>query len=61
MTTALPKKLYFRPKEVAEHFDVHVRTVYTWIEVGVISEPIKIGGIFRIKREELVKLINGST
>jgi excisionase family DNA binding protein len=38
----LPNKAYFRPKEVAEYFSVSERTVYSWIDQGII-EARKLG------------------
>jgi excisionase family DNA binding protein len=34
-------------KEVAEKFSIHVRTVYKWVQHGILPKPIKIGGATR--------------
>jgi len=59
-TTGLPQKDLLRPDEVAEYFDVHVRTIHNWAEDGKIHS-IKIGGVLRIKRKSVIKLLENST
>jgi excisionase family DNA binding protein len=46
-----------RPDEVADYFSVDVRTVYLWIEEGVIQNAVKITKkTIRIPREEVIRM-----
>jgi excisionase family DNA binding protein len=44
------KKLLL-PCEVAQHYRVSERTVYRWIETGIIKGAFKVGPSVRIPRE----------
>lgn len=44
-------------KETADFFGVSPRTVFRWIKSGKL-ESVKIGGIVRIKGEEIERVIN---
>lgn len=50
--TTLPQKELLRVDEVASYFDVSNRTVYLWIDNGIL-EAEKIGGTIRIPRESV--------
>ena len=50
----LPNKKYLRPDEVAALWSVSVKTVYRWIDIGIIP-GVKKGGTVRIPREEAEK------
>lgn len=53
----LPNKALLRPDEVADYFSVNVRTVYLWIEEGVIQNAVKITKkTIRIPREEVIRM-----
>ncbi len=53
----LPNKALLRPDEVADYFSVDVRTVYLWIEEGVIQNAVKITKkTIRIPREEVIRM-----
>ena len=53
----LPNKALLRPDEVAAYFSVDVRTVYLWIEEGVIQNAVKITKkTIRIPREEVIRM-----
>lgn len=51
MTATLPNKELLLPREVATHFRKSVRTIYRWIDEGVIRGAVKIGPSVRIPRE----------
>ena len=59
MTDDLPDKLFFKPADVAQLFDVKTKTVYTWCETGKLR-ALKIGGTLRIHRSALIEAINDS-
>jgi excisionase family DNA binding protein len=48
-----------RPQEVAQFFDVTVRTVYNWVDEGVLKS-VSIGGVVRIPRESILQIISTS-
>ena len=48
------EKRSYRLDEVAANWQVHVRTVRRLIERGVLK-AVKIGGIWRVKHEELIR------
>lgn len=50
----LPEKQMLRPDEVAEFWRVSVKTVYRWIDLGIIPAEKK-GGALRVRREEAEK------
>ena len=52
--TDLPDKKLLRPDEVAAFWRVSVKTVYRWVEMGVM-DGVKKGGTLRIEREEAEK------
>jgi excisionase family DNA binding protein len=53
----LPNKALLRPDEVAAYFSVDVRTVYLWIEEGIIQNAIRVTKkTIRIPREEAIRI-----
>ena len=61
--TDLPDKKYFTPQEVADFFNIKVKTIYGWIAEGKM-EAERIGpnnnGPLRIKKE-IAKQLSKST
>ncbi|MFA6336143.1 MAG: helix-turn-helix domain-containing protein [Bacteroidales bacterium] len=50
--TDLPNKKYLTPQEVADFYNVKVKTLYGWISEGKIeAERIGPSRVLRIKRE----------
>jgi excisionase family DNA binding protein len=45
------------PKQVAEYLQVHVLTVYRYIQEGKLSASRPGGRFYRIKRESVEKLL----
>lgn len=58
-TTTIGRRAFCRPREVAEHFLVDVRTVRYWIAKGDLK-AVKVGQGWRIPIAELHRLA-GST
>ena len=54
MTTNLPDKELLRPDEVAKFWRVSVKTIYRWIDMGVMP-GVKKGGTVRVPKEEAEK------
>jgi excisionase family DNA binding protein len=54
MMKSLPEKELLRPDEVAEFWSVSVKTIYRWIDLGIIP-GVKKGGTVRVPREEAEK------
>jgi excisionase family DNA binding protein len=52
--TDLPEKTLLRPDEVAAFWSVSVKTIYRWIDMGIL-EAVKKGGTVRIPREKAEK------
>ena len=52
--TDLPAKSLLRPDEVAKIWKVSTKTIYRWIDIGVL-EGVRKGGTLRITREEAEK------
>ena len=52
----LPNKDLLRVDEVATYYQVSIRTVYTWIELGKLKAVKVAGKIVRIKRNEAIKI-----
>jgi len=50
----LPNKPLLRPDEVAAFWRVSVKTVYRWIDEGIIP-GVKKGGTVRVSREDVEK------
>jgi excisionase family DNA binding protein len=50
----LPDKKLLRPDEVARFWSVSVKTVYRWIDIGIL-DAVKKGGTVRIDRESAEK------
>ncbi len=48
----LPEKSLLRPDEVAQFWRVSVKTVYRWIDMGIIS-AVKKSGTIRVPREKI--------
>ena len=47
--------------EVASTFQVTPRTIFRWIDTGIIPKPIHLGGTTRFRRSEIDELVeNGS-
>ena len=51
--TSLPNKNLYRVAEIANYFDVTVRTVYLWIENGLLECEETPGGQKRVTRQSL--------
>jgi excisionase family DNA binding protein len=51
---SLPEKELLRPDEVAKFWSVSVKTIYRWIDLGIIP-GVKKGGTVRVPREEAEK------
>jgi excisionase family DNA binding protein len=51
---SLPEKELLRPDEVAAFWSVSVKTIYRWIDLGIIP-GVKKGGTVRVPREEAEK------
>lgn len=54
MSYDLPDKDLLRPDEVAKFWRVSTKTVYRWVEMGIIPGRKK-GGTLRIAREDAEK------
>lgn len=52
--TTLPNKELLRPDEVAKIWSVSVKTIYRWIDLGIIP-GVKKGGTVRVPREDAEK------
>lgn len=58
----LPNRKYIRPDQVAEYFDVDVRTIYRWCyEEPRKLEYCKPNGVLRILRESAITLEKKTT
>lgn len=55
----LPAKPLWRVDEVAAHFDVTARTIYLWIDHGLLLAE-KYKGIIRIPRESIINFRLGA-
>ncbi|MBN1567919.1 MAG: helix-turn-helix domain-containing protein [Acidobacteria bacterium] len=55
----MEERQYYRPDEIAEHFQVSVSYVYFLIRKKKIR-AVKIGRLHRIPREEYCRLCQGS-
>jgi excisionase family DNA binding protein len=49
--TDLPAKQLLRPDEVAAFWSVSVKTIYRWIDMGILP-AIKKGGTIRVPRDK---------
>lgn len=54
MMKTLPEKELLRPEEVADFWSVSVKTIYRWIDLGIIPAEKK-GGTVRVRRVEAEK------
>jgi excisionase family DNA binding protein len=54
MSYDLPDKDLLRPDEVAKFWRVSVKTIYRWIDIGVMP-GVKKGGTVRVPKEEAEK------
>ncbi|MFH2074439.1 MAG: helix-turn-helix domain-containing protein [Pseudomonadota bacterium] len=52
--TTLPDKDLLRPDEVAAFWSVSVKTIYRWIDLGILP-GVKKGGTVRIPKEDAEK------
>ena len=52
--TDLPSKTLLRPDEVAAFWSVSVKTIYRWIDLGILK-AVKKGGTVRVPREDAEK------
>jgi len=50
----LPDKSLLRPDEVAKFWSVSVKTIYRWIDLGILP-GVKKGGAVRVPREDAEK------
>ena len=48
----------YQVKDVAKLLEVSERTVWNWIRSGRL-ESVKIGGVVRVTREQINKVLNG--
>jgi excisionase family DNA binding protein len=46
----LPAKQLLRPDEVARFWSVSTKTIYRWIDMGIL-DAVKMGGTIRVPRE----------
>lgn len=51
----LQNKDLYRPDEVATYFSVSRKTIYCWLKSGTMK-GIKIGGVWRVLRQEINKI-----
>ena len=58
MKSILPDKYFFNLSEVAKIFNVHVTTVYRWIEDQRLKATPMPSGKKKISRQELQKFID---
>jgi excisionase family DNA binding protein len=49
--TYLPAKALLRPDEVARFWSVSTKTIYRWIDMGIL-DAVKMGGTIRVPREK---------
>ncbi len=54
---SLPDKTLLRPDEVAEFFDLSVKTIYNWVEAGVLKGSNPKGRSLRIFRQSVIDAI----
>jgi excisionase family DNA binding protein len=54
MSYDLPDKDLLRPDEVAKFWRVSVKTIYRWIDIGIMP-GVKKGGTVRVPKEEAEK------
>ena len=50
----LPDKKLLRPDEVAAFWSVSVKTIYRWIDIGIL-DAVKKGGTIRVPKENAEK------
>lgn len=48
----MSNKEYYSPKEIAETYNLNIRTVYAWIRQGRLK-AIKLGDLWRIPKDSL--------
>jgi excisionase family DNA binding protein len=46
-------------KEVAKRVSIHVRTVYLWVDLGILPKPVKIGRSVRFFESSINEFIEG--
>jgi len=51
----IPPKVLLRPDEVARFWDVSTKTIYRWIDLGILN-AVRKGGTIRIPRKDAEKL-----
>jgi excisionase family DNA binding protein len=56
----LPQKNHFTLSEVADFFGVNIRTVYRWINLGILQSVKSEGRGMRIPRASIVKMIENA-
>ena len=54
MTEQLPQKELLRPDEVAAFWSVSVKTIYRWIDLGILP-AVKKGGTVRVPKVDAEK------
>jgi excisionase family DNA binding protein len=54
--TGLPDKELLRPDEVAKYLSVTRKTVYLWVDSGIL-EAVRVCKLLRIRRTEVEKLL----
>jgi excisionase family DNA binding protein len=53
-----PECRYVSPAQIAEHLDVHLRTVRRWIASGTLPS-VRIGGVRRVAEADLLQVLEG--
>lgn len=49
------EKIYLSARDLAKSFDCGVSTIWRWASNGTIPEPIKIGGMTRWRKAEIIE------
>ena len=49
----LPDKQWYRPDEVARHYDVSLRAIYQWVQEGKLNADKICGKTIRISRKAI--------
>jgi excisionase family DNA binding protein len=52
----IPDKRYFRPDEVAEILDQPLRTIYYWLQMGMIKH-LRLGRKIVVQKEEIERIL----
>ena len=52
----LPEKEWYRPDEVAKHYDVSLSAIYQWIQEGKLNAEKICGKTIRIPRQSIEEM-----